>query len=216
MFELTIPKDSITLSPLSCNVLTVVGILSKVFATYRMLSLAASATFSYGKLLLGPFLSLLTFELGQSINTDTNPKVQSIAYCTRLMYLVLYLKGNLHVRCMADLPVEVKRSLAQEFFDFLKTFGIIGLAIAFVIGQAASKLVTALVDDIITPFIGLFLPAGDLKAMSFTVGKSKFMWGDLISNIIDFLIIAIIVFLAYRQLSKFKLVEDKTKSEPKK
>src|SRR5919198_3446590 len=116
---------------------------------------------------------------------------------------------------MADLPAEVKRTLAQEFFDFLKTFGIIGLAIAFVIGQAASKLVTALVDDIITPFIGLFLPAGDLKDVIY-YRKSKFMWGDLISNIIDFLIIAFIVFLAYKQLSKFKLVEDKTKPEPKK
>jgi large conductance mechanosensitive channel len=115
-----------------------------------------------------------------------------------------------------EISPEVKRRLAQEFFDFLKTFGIIGLAIAFVIGQAASKLVTAFVDDIITPLIGLFLPAGDLKAMSFTVGKSKFMWGDLISNIIDFLIIAFIVFLAYKQLSKFKLVEDKTKLESKK
>jgi large conductance mechanosensitive channel len=42
----------------------------------------------------------------------------------------------------ADIPPEVKRSLTQEFFDFLKTFGIIGLAIAFVFGQAASRLVT--------------------------------------------------------------------------
>ena len=52
--------------------------------------------------------------------------------------------------------------------------------------------------------------------MSFTIGKSKFMVGDLISNIIDFVIIAIIVFLAYKQLSKFKLVEDKTKPESNK
>jgi large conductance mechanosensitive channel len=41
------------------------------------------------------------------------------------------------------------------------------------------------------------------------------MVGDFISNIIDFLIIVFIVFLAYKQLSKFKLVEDKTKPEPK-
>jgi large-conductance mechanosensitive channel len=46
--------------------------------------------------------------------------------------------------------------------------------------------------------------------VSFTIGKSKFMVGDLISNIIDFVIIAFLVFLAYKQLSKFKLVEDKT------
>ncbi|MGA9170511.1 MAG: MscL family protein [Nitrososphaeraceae archaeon] len=52
--------------------------------------------------------------------------------------------------------------MTQEFFDFLKTFGIIGFAIPFVIDQAASKLVTVVVTDIVTPFIGLFLPSGDL------------------------------------------------------
>ena len=104
----------------------------------------------------------------------------------------------------------------QEFVGFLKTFGVIGLAIAFIIGQAASKLVTALVDDIITPFVGLFLPSGDLKAMETTIGNSTFMWGDLISNIIDFLIIALIVFILYKQLSRFGIVEDKTKPEEKK
>ena len=116
----------------------------------------------------------------------------------------------------ADIPPEVRRKLAQEFFDFLKTFGIIGLAIAFVIGQAASRLVTAFVNDIIDPIIGFFLPAGSLETLSVKVtnlagSTTEFKYGDLISNIIDFLIIALIVFLAYKQLSKFKLVEDKTK-----
>ena len=119
----------------------------------------------------------------------------------------------------ADLPPEVRRTLAQEFFDFLKTFGIIGLAIAFVIGQAASRLVTALVNDIIDPIIGFFLPAGSLDAVTFKVtnlagSTTEFKLGDLISNIIDFIVIALIVFLAYRWLSKYKLVEDKTKPAP--
>ena len=119
----------------------------------------------------------------------------------------------------ADLPPEVKRTLAQEFFDFLKVFGIIGLAIAFVIGQAASRLVTAFVNDIIDPIIGFFLPAGSLDTLTFKVtnlagSTTEFKYGDLISNIIDFLIIALIVFLAYKQLSKYKLVEDKTKPAP--
>ena len=65
--------------------------------------------------------------------------------------------------------------------------------------------------DIITPFIGLFLPSGDLSKMAATVANSKFMWGDVVANMIDFLIIAFVVFLAYKQLSRFKLVEDKTK-----
>lgn len=111
---------------------------------------------------------------------------------------------------MAEQP-PVKKTMLQEFIDFLQKFGVIGLAIAFVIGQASSKLVTAIVTDMITPLIGLALPnAGDLKTVSFTIGKSTFSYGDLIANIIDFLIIAFVVFIAYKQLSRFRLVEDKT------
>jgi large conductance mechanosensitive channel len=97
------------------------------------------------------------------------------------------------------------------------TFGIIGLAIAFVIGQAASRLVTAFVNDIVDPIIGFFLPAGSLKALSVKVTNLsgttiEFRYGDLISVVIDFVIITFLVFLAYKQLSKYKIVEDKTKA----
>lgn len=107
---------------------------------------------------------------------------------------------------------EPKKGMLKEFMDFLQKFGVIGLAIAFIIGQAASKLVTALVTDIVSPLIGLAMPnTTDLKSLSFTVGQSTFSYGDLITNIIDFLVIAFVVFVLYKQLSKFKLVEDKTK-----
>jgi large conductance mechanosensitive channel len=117
---------------------------------------------------------------------------------------------------MAD-EASQKQGFVQEFMGFLKTFGIIGLAIAFVIGAAASKLVTALVNDIINPIVGLALPSGDLKSMMATVTNdvtgavSEFKYGDFIANIIDFVIIAVIVFIAYKVLSRYKLVEDKTK-----
>ena len=115
----------------------------------------------------------------------------------------------------------VKRTLAQEFFDFLKTFGIIGLALAFVIGTAASGLVNSLVNDVVNPLIGLFLPAGSLDAVSLKVpnisgGTTEFKIGHLLSSMINFLIIALVVFFAYKQLSRFKLVEDKTLPEEKK
>jgi large conductance mechanosensitive channel len=117
---------------------------------------------------------------------------------------------------VTESPPPEKKTLMREFFDFLKTFGVIGLAIAFIIGAAASKLVTALVTDIVNPFVGLFLPAGDLQAMRANVtgtsgAVSEFRYGDLVSNIIDFAIIAFIVFLAYKWLSKYRLVEDKSK-----
>jgi large conductance mechanosensitive channel len=128
---------------------------------------------------------------------------------------------------MSEAPVaspskEKKKGFTQEFVFFLKTFGIIGLAIAFIIGQAASQLVTAFVNDIIDPIIGLFLPGGNLSGLSVQVpnlygdATSDFKYGDLIANIIDFLVIALIVFILYKQLSKRGFVEDKTVPEEKK
>ena len=128
---------------------------------------------------------------------------------------------------MSEAPVpsparEKKKDFTQEFIYFLKTFGIIGLAIAFIIGQAASKLVTAFVNDIIDPIIGIFLPGGNLSGLSVQVpnlygdATSDFRYGDLIANIIDFMVIALIVFILYKQLSKRGYVEDKTVPEEKK
>lgn len=116
----------------------------------------------------------------------------------------------LEIESMTEAPT--KKSFIQEFMTFLQTFGVIGLAIAFVIGQAASKLVTALVTDIINPLIGLAMPdIGDLAKLTFTVGKSTFSYGDMFGNIINFLVIALVVFIAYKQLSRVGLMSDPTK-----
>jgi large conductance mechanosensitive channel len=117
-------------------------------------------------------------------------------------------------------PAVEKKSIIQEFMDFLKTFGVIGLAIAFIIGAASSSLITSLVQDIVNPLVGLFLPSGDLdqlyvNATGISDTPSQFRYGHLISEMIDFLIIAFIVFLAYKWLSRYKLVEDKSKPPPK-
>lgn len=67
------------------------------------------------------------------------------------------------LKYVAEQP-PVKKTMLQEFIDFLQKFGVIGLAIAFVIGQASSKLVTAIVTDVITPLIGFAFPnERDLK-----------------------------------------------------
>ena len=109
-------------------------------------------------------------------------------------------------------------SFFHQFTVFLKTFGVIGLALALIIGQASSNLVTALVNDIIDPFVGLFLPSGNLDQFQIKIinvfGEvSNFKIGHLISGMIDFIIIAFVIFLAYRALSKLKLVEDKTATD---
>ena len=121
---------------------------------------------------------------------------------------------------MTEQPHPKKKSLKQQYAAFLIAFGVIGVAIGFVIGQAVNKLVTAFVKDVVDPTIGLFLP-GNLENMTASVigihgAPSEFKYGDLISNIIDFSIILLLVFLAYKLLSKYKLIEDKTKPEEKK
>jgi large conductance mechanosensitive channel len=114
--------------------------------------------------------------------------------------------------------VQKRKGFTAEFVDFLKTFGIIGLAIAFVIGAASSDLVNSFVEGLVDPFISLFLPVGNLSALTVQVPNlsgqtTVFLYGDIISAIIDFLMIALIVFILYKQLSKFGIVEDKTKPE---
>jgi large conductance mechanosensitive channel len=107
---------------------------------------------------------------------------------------------------------EQKKGFFKEFVDFLQTFGVIGLAIGFVIGLASGNLVQSLVKDIVNPLIGLVLP-GDLSTLGYTTsstlsGKAvTFAYGDFLSSIINFLVIALVVFLAYKQLKKMGLAK---------
>src|SRR6266704_5772278 len=103
-----------------------------------------------------------------------------------------------------DKTAKSKKGIFKEFMDFLQTFGVIGLAIGFIIGLASGNLVSALVKDIINPLIGLVLP-GDLSTLSFSTNSTlsgkqvTFAYGDFISTIINFLVIALVVFVAYKQ-----------------
>ena len=90
----------------------------------------------------------------------------------------------------------------DEFMEFLKKYQVIGLAVAFVIGAAATKLVTAVVQDIIMPIVAVAMPQGDWQQTALQIGPIKFLPGDLLSNIIDFVIIALAVFLIVKYVMK--------------
>ena len=93
----------------------------------------------------------------------------------------------------------------MEFKEFLKEYKILGLAIAFIIGAALTALVTAFVNDIIMPLMQPILPKGDWRTAKFIVGNIQIGWGDFLSSIINFVIIAFIVFM----IAKFALKEEK-------
>jgi len=86
----------------------------------------------------------------------------------------------------------------KSFIAFIREQGVVGFAIGFILGGAVSKLVASLVGDIINPFVGLILGfAGGLKAQSFTIWSAKIMWGNFVANLIDFIIIALVVYYGF-------------------
>ena len=99
---------------------------------------------------------------------------------------------------------EEKKSFMQEFMDFFNKYGVIGLAIAFVMGAAVTKLVTALVADLIMPIIGALIPGGDWRAATLDIGNIKFMVGDFVGALIDFIIIACVIFMIVKTIVKDK------------
>ena len=98
-------------------------------------------------------------------------------------------------------PIRARLSFVEKFVLFVRQQGVIGLAVAFVIGGAVQKLISSLVSDLINPLIGLMLGrTQDLKELSFSVGSATFAWGNFLSNLIDFLIIAFVIYILVKGL----------------
>jgi len=92
------------------------------------------------------------------------------------------------------------RAMIGEFNAFLLKHGIVALAVAVVIGGAVQKLVAAIVADLIMPIVGAFTPTGEWRTATVTVGAVKLGVGDFMGAILDFLIIALVVFVIVKAL----------------
>lgn len=95
--------------------------------------------------------------------------------------------------------------LLKEFKEFLKEYKVIGLAIALIIGLASVALINSVVNDLIMPIITPFIPGGAWRTATFSIGPIVIAWGSLLGAIINFVIIAFVVFL----IAKFALKEEK-------
>ena len=97
-------------------------------------------------------------------------------------------------------------SHVNGFLRFVREQGVVGLAVGFILGGAVSKVVTALVDDIIQPILGLMLgSAKGLTSITLGFGGTKLLVGDLISVIIDFLVVAAVVYWLFTWLKLDKV-----------
>jgi large conductance mechanosensitive channel len=89
------------------------------------------------------------------------------------------------------------------FMNFIRTQGVAGFAIGFILGKSISDLVASFVNDIINPVIGLALTSfADLSKLSIVIGESTIAYGKFISLLINFFILAAVVYFGIKKLSE--------------
>ena len=94
------------------------------------------------------------------------------------------------------------KSFLEEFKAFAMKGNVIDLAVAVVIGAAFGKIVSSLVDNIITPLIGLLMGGVDFSGMDYTVADAEVTYGMFIQSVIDFVIVAFVIFLVIKGINK--------------
>lgn len=110
------------------------------------------------------------------------------------------------------------KKILNEFKKFISKGNALDLAVGVVVGGAFSKIVSSLVNDVIMPLIGVIIGGIDFTNLSLKVGEATVNYGMFIQNIIDFLIVALCVFIFVKIINKlhFKKKEETVKEEPKK
>ena len=113
--------------------------------------------------------------------------------------------------------------MIKEFKDFAMSGNVIDLAVGVIIGASLGKIITSLVNDILMPLIGLLLGKVDLSDLFITLSGEKYATlaqaqeagsvtlniGIFLNTIIDFLIVALAIFLLIHQLNKLEKKEEK-------
>ena len=100
-------------------------------------------------------------------------------------------------------------TIIAEFLEFLKEYKVVALAIAFIIGAAATTLVKSFVDNLIMPCVSVLTPSGDWKEAVLTIGPVQLGIGPFIAECINFIIIALVVFMIAKYVMKEQKVEKK-------
>jgi large conductance mechanosensitive channel len=102
--------------------------------------------------------------------------------------------------------------MLKEFRDFVLRGNVIDLAVAVIIGGAFGLIITSLVNDIIMPLIGVLLGGLDFSSLSVQVGEAVIAYGKFIQAIVNFVIIALVLFLILRNYNT--LMRKKSEAPP--
>lgn len=96
----------------------------------------------------------------------------------------------------------------HEFKDFISKGNVIDMAVGVIIGGAFGKIVTSIVNDILMPLLGIVIGGIDFTGLSLTVGGANIAYGTFIQNVIDFLIVAVCIFIFIKIIGKFNKKEE--------
>jgi large conductance mechanosensitive channel len=108
-------------------------------------------------------------------------------------------------------------SFVKEFKEFAMKGNVMDMAVGVIIGGAFGKIVSSLVDDVIMPIVGVLTGGINFTDLSIKVGEATVKYGSFIQNVIDFLIIALCIFLMIKgmnSLSKKKAAEPEAPAAP--
>ena len=101
------------------------------------------------------------------------------------------------------------KKFIEEFKAFAVKGNVIDMAVGVIIGGAFGKIVTSLVNDLIMPLIGIIIGGIKFDALLIKVGESEIKYGAFVQNVIDFLIIALCVFMFVKLMAKLSQLKKK-------
>ncbi len=103
----------------------------------------------------------------------------------------------------------------EEFKKFIARGNVMDLAVGVIVGGAFSSIVTSLVNNILTPILGLVLGGVDFSNLAITFKDTRIEYGAFIQSIIDFLIVAICIFVFIKFINKLMHIKHKEEEEVK-
>lgn len=106
------------------------------------------------------------------------------------------------------------KKFVSEFKEFISRGNVLDMAVGVVIGGAFTAIVTALVDNIITPLIGVLVGGLDFTGLSVKVGEATIGYGAFIQAVINFLLISFVIFCVIRSFNKLAQKKEEEPTAP--
>ncbi len=100
--------------------------------------------------------------------------------------------------------------MLNEFKKFIAQGNVLDLAVAVIIGGAFGKIISSLVDDIIMPVVGVLIGGHDFSKLVLQVGDATIKYGNFIQMVVQFLIIAWVIFMIVKGANKAGFTDKKT------